>query len=170
MSTKKIIAAALGLIWAAGLAAGQTTPVQDRQKMRENVLTLRLLRLTQALDLNEEQAARIFPMFNKIERGKLQIQKRMSGDIADLRRMLRGQDIKEADLAERLRSIREAQVSARALDEELEAFVEANLTIVQKAKYLLFTIEFYRGLADVLDRAGMRRGQMGNAPPGPIKK
>ncbi len=39
-------------------------------RVRENLATLRLIRMTQALDLTEEQTSRIYPFINKIEKGK----------------------------------------------------------------------------------------------------
>jgi Spy/CpxP family protein refolding chaperone len=170
MNLKKIIAMGISLVVAAALAAGQNAPLQERLKMRENVITLRLLRLTQALDLTEAQAAKIYPTFNRVEKEKLEIQKTMSADIASLRRLLKEPGTKDEELAARLGSVKAAQNAMKAKDAELDAFLEANLTTVQRARYLLFQIEFYRGLADVLERVGMRRGQAGAVPPAPIKK
>lgn len=170
MNTKKIIATGLSLMVLAALAAGQNAPLQERARMRQNVFTLRLLRLTQALDLSEDQAAKIFPTFNRVEKDKLEIQKTISADIAALRKYLQDPGVKEEDIAARLKSLKTGQTAMRSKDAELDEFLESHLTTVQKAKYLLFQIEFYRGLAGVLDRAGMRRGQPGNVPPNPIKK
>jgi tyrosine-protein phosphatase YwqE len=54
----------------------------------------------------------------------------------------------------------------RQKDDELEAYLENNLNTVQRAKYLLFQIEFYRLLEQSLDRMRMPN----NPPPAPIKK
>jgi len=169
MNIKKITVLGIGLALAAAWAAGQNAPLQERARMRQNLATLRLLRMTQALDLTEDQAAKIFPIFNRIEREKLESQRSMSADIAVLRKLLRDSNAKEEDLAARLASLKAAQAALKAKDAELEELLEARLSTVQKAKYLLFQIEFYRGLTDVLDRAG-QRGQRGAVPPVPIKK
>jgi Spy/CpxP family protein refolding chaperone len=170
MNIKKIFGTGLALTVLAALATGQNAPLQERARLRQNVSTLRLLRLTQALDLTEDQAARIFPTFNRVEKDKVEVQKTISVDIAALRKLLKNPGTREEDIAACLESLKTGQAAIKAKDAELDEFLESNLTTVQKAKYLLFQIEFYRGLAGVLDRVGMRRGQAGNPPPSPIKK
>jgi len=69
-------------VLSAGMAFGQGQPGgQNRQRLRENLATLRLLRLTKALDLSEEQAAKVFPAVNRLEREKMKIQRDMTADI-----------------------------------------------------------------------------------------
>ncbi|MBM3293092.1 MAG: hypothetical protein FJY82_01065 [Candidatus Aminicenantes bacterium] len=166
----KFVILGLGFGLLVSPAAGQSAPLQERARMRENLATLRLLRMTKALDLSEEQAARIFPTFNRIERDKLVNQKRLSADILALRNFLRDPKARDEDIAARLKSLKDGQAALKAKDAEWDDFLEAQLTTVQKAKYLLFQIEFYRGLADVLDRAGLHRGEMGGAPRAPVRK
>jgi len=148
-------------------ASVQDENLQNRQRVRENIITLKWLRLTQALDLTEEQAAKIFPFVNRIEKQKLQIQKSMSKDIGELRRILKESPLfdpkkdqeKEMEIFDKLKSHREYQRLIRQKDEEIEDFLEKNLTTVQKAKYLLFQVDFYRGLGETLDRARMMRNR-----------
>jgi Spy/CpxP family protein refolding chaperone len=140
----------------------QDNPMPNRERVRENIITLRLLRLTQALDITEEQAAKIFPMANKIEREKLGLQKQMSAAIKDLRKMLKDPSIKDADIETKLAALKDARQQIKEKDEELEKYLESHLTTVQKAKYILFNIEFMMGLRDTLNRARMMRN---NHPP-----
>jgi Spy/CpxP family protein refolding chaperone len=163
MTLKKTAILFLSLVVLAGLAfaSAQDNEMQKRQKVRENLVTLRLLRLTQALDLTEEQTAKIFPSINRIEKEKMDIQKRMSADIRDLRLMINGPTPKEADIEIKYKNVRAAQQSIKDKDAELDEFLEKNLTSIQKAKYLLFQIEFFRVLNDSMDRVRMMR----NKPP-----
>jgi len=167
MKMKKIVLIFLSVMVLGRLTSvsAQPTGWQNRQKVRENLVTLRLLRLTQALDLTEEQAARIYPVINRIEKEKADIQKQMSADIADLRRLVNEQAPREADFDAKNRKIKAARESIRVKDVELDEFLEKNLTTVQKARYLLFQIEFYRVLNDRLDRMRMMRNK-----PLPAKK
>lgn len=160
---KKTTILILSLVFLAGLAfaSAQDDALQRRQKVREGLVTLKLLRLTQALDLTEEQAAKIFPSINRIEKEKMDILKRMSADIRDLRSMVNGPTPKEADIEIKYKNVRAAQQSIKDKDAELDEFLEKNLTSIQKAKYLLFQIEFFRVLNDSMDRVRMMR----NKPP-----
>lgn len=163
MTLKKTAVLFLSLVVLVGLAfaSAQDNEMQKRQKVRENLVTLRLLRLTQTLDLTEEQTAKIFPSINRIEKEKMDIQKRMSADIRDLRLMINGPTPKEADIEIKYKNVRAAQQSIKDKDAELDEFLEKNLTSIQKAKYLLFQIEFFRVLNDSMDRVRMMR----NKPP-----
>jgi len=170
MDIRKTISLGVGVGLLASWAAGQGVPLQERAKLRQNLITLRMLRMTQALDLSEDQAAKVFPFFNRVEKEKLESQKTMSADILALRRLIRDPAAKEGDISARLASVKSAQEAVKAKDAELERHLETHLSAVQKAKYLLFQIDFYRGLTDVLDRVGQGRGQRGGAPPVPVKK
>ena len=160
---KKTTILILSLVILAGLAlaSAQDNMLQRRQKVRENLVTLRLLRLTQALDLTDEQAAKIYPSINRIEKEKMDIQKQMSADIWDLRSMVNGPTPKESDIEIKYKNVRAAQQSIKDKDAELDEVLEKNLTSIQKAKYLLFQIEFFRVLNDGMDRVRMMR----NKPP-----
>jgi len=168
MKTKQIslILAFLVFLSAAAFGQGRGNGTQERPRIRENLATLRLLRLTQALELNEEQAAKIFPTVNRIEKEKLKIQRDLSADIRDLRQLVRNEPQKEAEIAAKTKNIRDARQLIRQKDDELEAYLENNLNTVQRAKYLLFQIEFYRFLEQSLDRMRMPN----NPPPAPAKK
>jgi len=156
------------VFWSAvAYGQGQGNGMQNRQRVRENLATLRLLRLTQALDLSEEQAAKIFPTVNKIEKDKLKIQRDMSADLRDLRQLVENDPLKEAEIMAKIKSVKDGQRLIRQKDDELEACLENNLTTVQKAKHVLFQIEFYRFLEQSLDRVRQMRN---NPPPAPIKK
>ncbi len=168
MYTRKVISLIFSLIVLSSLALAsvQRNGTVNRQRVRENLVTLRLLRLTQALNLTEEQAAKIYPAINRLEREKLDIQRQMSADLADLRKFVGEQPPREAEIEIRNKRIREARALIRHKDLELDEFLGKNLTTVQQAKYLLFQIEFYRVLNDGLERIRMMR----NKPPPPIKK
>jgi CRISPR/Cas system CSM-associated protein Csm2 small subunit len=156
---------------------GQDDPTTLRQQMRDNVGTLRILRLTQFLNLTEEQTTRIYPLIIRVEKEKTRIHKNLAKDLQDLRKFLRdfpaGAEEPDMDrnnrLLEAVRKITESRRQIRTKDEELEVFLEKNLNPVQQARYVLFQIEFNQGLGDVLNRARMRR--QGQIPPGAtIKK
>ncbi len=171
MRTKSIgviLAAVLVLgATAFGQNRGQMGGGQNRDRVRDNLATLRLLRLTQALDLTEAQTAKIFPTINRIEKEKSRIQRDLSVQIRDLRGLLQDPATKDDKILLLLKGLKAGREAVRALDVELETYLEANLTVAQSAKYGLFNIDFMRNLTDALNRSGSLRGN--NAPP-PIKK
>jgi hypothetical protein len=168
-----IIIACLAL---ASTAAGQAGAPARRQGMgqgmgqrgarvRENLATLRLLRLTQALDLSEDQTSRIFPFINKIDKQKIGIQRQMSADILELRRIVNNAAAPETEIAPLIGKIKAAQEEVKRLDAESEAFLEKHLSPLQRGKYVLFQIDFYRMLEQAVSDLRPQRGAAA-----PIKK
>jgi len=139
------------------LATLPGSELQDRERIRENIHTLRLLRMTQALDLTEEQTTKIFPVMNRIEKEKIGIQWQIGLKMAELKSMLREKTAKEEEILSIVGSIKDLRQLLRSKDDELESFMEGNLTVIQKAKYLVFSVEFSRGLGETLERARMIR-------------
>jgi hypothetical protein len=135
-------------------------------RVRENLATLRLLRMTQALDLSEDQTSRIFPFINKIDREKAGLQRRTSADIQELRRLLANGNAADAEILPFVGRIRNAQDEIRRMDAETEAFLEKSLSPVQRGKYILFQIDFYRLLEQAVTGLKPQRG----AAAVPIKK
>ena len=146
---------------------GPTAAAPVRQNVRQNLSTLRLLRLTEALELTEVQTAKIYPFLTRLEKDKLTIQKGMSEDLKALRALNRDPGAKEADILARARAILDARMEVRSLDDEADKFLEKQLTGAQMGKYVIFQLDFYRGLENTFDQIRQRRGQMGSPP---IKK
>ncbi len=138
---------------AAAQGSGPQADAQTRMGLRENISTLYLLRLTQALELSEDQTSRLFPVLTRIEREKAESQRRMNADLLALREALARPAEDEGRLLELVLRIREERRAIRQKDEETEAALEKVLSPVQKARYLIFTVEFYRALGHQLERA-----------------
>jgi Spy/CpxP family protein refolding chaperone len=126
---------------------------RDRKNIRENINTLRLLRMTQALDLTEEQAANIFPAITRIEREKREIYKEIGQKIKELRLILAKEKPEEQEIESVIEDLKRLRNAVQSKDKELEKIIEENLTLVQKAKYFVFAVDFYRGLREKVDRA-----------------
>jgi len=109
--------------------------------------------MTEALELSEEQAAKIYPAAARIEREKAGLSGKIGQEIRDLRAMLRAENPDEQSLAKKVRSIKELRKAVQEKDQEFELLLEGNLTEVQKARYLLFALDFYRGLGENLEKA-----------------
>lgn len=119
----------------------------------ENINTLFLLRMTQVLDLSEEQAARIFSRVNRTQKAKRELNRKLGTRLRNLRAMLRDATPNEEDLRAALDEIKELRDQIRQQDEELEAFLAENLSVLQFARYLIFTQDFLKGLREKLRKA-----------------
>lgn len=162
MKTRRaVVACLIGAALAAGgwpaLCAGQAPGAG----LRERISELYLLRLTRALDLTEEQTAKIYPLLTRAEKVKVGIQKEMGRDLRDLRAELAQDAPREKELAALVDRIRQDRLLVRKTDDEVEAALDQVLTPVQKARYLIFNIEFLRNVGENLGRErGAVRGPL----------
>jgi Spy/CpxP family protein refolding chaperone len=165
-----IAAAVLGLslgAWSAAFAAPKTAPQgepQARTRLRERISDLYLLRLTRALELTEEQTARIYPLLTRAEKQKAVLQRQMSLDLRAIRAELAEPRAGEGAVLELVARVGQARRAIRQKDDEVEALLEGILTPVQRARYLVFTVDFMRTVGENLERARGRRGEMERTP------
>lgn len=150
---------ALFFLNASFFAAVQKENIQIRRKIRRNVSTLMLMRMTQALNLTEEQTAKIFPEVNRIEKEKMELFRQIIDQIKDLKEILKEEAPSADNLEKKVEEIKKLRASLQSIDKELETFVENQLTPVQKAKFIIFSQDFYRDLREKLDRARVLREQ-----------
>ena len=148
---------------AAPQAATRGEP-QARMMLRERISDLYLLRLTRALELTEEQTARVYPLLTRAEREKAVLQRQMSLDLRDLRAELARPRPEEGTVLELVARVVGARREIRRKDDQAEALLEGVLTPVQRARYLVFTVDFLRSVGEGLERARGRRGEMKRSP------
>jgi len=154
----------LGLVaWSAAYGARQGDP-QARTRLRENISNLYLLRLTRALELTEEQTAKLYPFLTRIEKEKAELQRQMSLSLRELRAELAKSPSGEETILGLVTRIREARRAVRQKDDEADAVLEGILTPVQRARYLIFTVEFLRSVGENLERARGLRGPIKRTP------
>ncbi len=153
---KKLLSIMLGLtfVLSSAFLMAQTPPRREpMRRVRENINRLRLLRMTEALELTEDQTAKIYPFSTRIENKKMDIIRDLNGKMGELRALLKEEKPNEVDLTAAVKTIKELRSALQAQDREFEDFLDTQLTEVQKAKYLLFAAEFYRNLGEQLGRA-----------------
>lgn len=162
MKAKYILTIILFLFFFSSIlsAAIQDEEIQKRRMTRENIRTLWLLRMTRALDLTEEQTAKIFPVVSRIEKEKIEIYKQIREQMKELRLILKDKDPDQKELKNKISTIKELRNLIRNKDEELEAYIEENITLVQRAKFMIFSVGFYRDLRDSLERARIMRERL----------
>jgi Spy/CpxP family protein refolding chaperone len=141
-----LLAGALVLWFTAGPVLAQNPP--QRRNVRKDILTLMLLRMTQVLELNEEQTAQLYPLITRLEREKMAINQETVKLMRDLRYLLQKERTDEQEIARVIDRIKELRAEIRAKDGEVEAVIEERLTLEQQAKFLIFFQDFNQYLRD----------------------
>jgi Spy/CpxP family protein refolding chaperone len=157
-----ILGLGLGTVFAAA-GGGQAEPL-GRARLRERIGDLYLLRLTRALDLTEDQTAKLYPLLVRAEKDKADLQSRLNLDMRDLRAELAKARPKEETLVLLTNGVREAREGIRRIEAEVEASLDRVLTPLQKARYLLFAADFLRSIGERLERVRGLRAPLKRSP------
>jgi Spy/CpxP family protein refolding chaperone len=121
--------------------------------------------MTQALDLTEEQTARIFPVVNRIEKEKRRLNRELVRNLRELRAILQEQDYTQEQLVDRIAAIKKLRMAVKSKEAEFEGFMEEVLSVEQQAKFLIFFQDFFRRLQQHLDEARKMRQKQQKQPP-----
>jgi Spy/CpxP family protein refolding chaperone len=161
MKKTALVALAAALLAVIPLAVlGQEEPAPSPEpRTQENLVTLKLLRLTQALELTEEQTSKIYPIVTRLEKEKHAILKDLNVEMRGLRDLLGTEKPDEQKILASVDKVSAMRQTVRQKDEELDQFLKKNLTVTQYAKYTLFQVDFNRRLSETLDRARTYRDQ-----------
>jgi Spy/CpxP family protein refolding chaperone len=143
------------LLLVAVVAWGQTpaaTPGQDPEQasVPERVELLRMWRMVEALQIGEEQASRLFPLWSQRNRDRRELQERRHQAIQELAGLLGQAQVED-------KALRAQTGRVQALDQEREKLArrfhagEAELlTVRQQAQLLLFNERFREDLRGML--------------------
>ncbi len=163
MKAKSLVALSLGLLMFSSAVfpavQEQENELQQRLRTRENIVTLMLLRMTRFLELTEDQTAKIYPLVTRIEKEKMEINRKIARQMQELRMILKEAEPDPEALRIRIQSLKESRDELRSKDAEVEAKLEEILTVVQQAKYLVFMNVFFKELRENLERARNIRGK-----------
>lgn len=144
----------LFLFLISGLAYTQPLP---RKRVREQIETIRMWKLTAALNLSQEQSMRFFPLFNQWEREKRQLD--LEGDrlLDELKLVLKRERPKEKEIRTLLERLEENR--ARRGEGQKDFWLQASkiLTLRQRAEYLIFQRDFERRIREIIK--GIRERQ-----------
>jgi len=137
---------------------------EQQDEARKKIETIRLVRLTEVLKLDEKTAAKFIPAVTALE------QKRRAGMVdhrqlmLELRKQLRSSPPDTAKLKETIDRYMSSQREMMKLRDKEFDTARDYLTTEQLARYLLFQQDFMREVREII--SGMRGGGMGMGGPG----
>lgn len=128
---------------------------ERREKIRERIETLKMWRLTEALDLDEKTSAKIFPLLKKIDKKRAEIENAQREGMIELRQLLK--EKQEARLKGLLEGLEKNHKELQRIKDEELAEVKKILTIEQQARYIIFLQEFNKEVRRLIAEARERR-------------
>ena len=142
------------------------SPEERRERFRKRIELMRVLRLTQELNLDEKTAIQIFARLRPIDEkrwGLIQERQKLQ---RELREASESGKADEAGLQGLMKSIRANREALGALEQKETQALDGLLTPQQKAKYLLFRERFNQELRERMGQARERQGSRQGPGPG----
>lgn len=142
------------------------------EKVRQRIESLRMWRLTKALDLDNKTSAVLFPLLNRYDKKRHELESSLREGMRELRQASReGRDPVLKGLLDRLD---QHHRDIQKLNDEERAEVRKILTVRQQAAFVLFQQEFQQDIRRIIAESRERRGDRpmdrpaGNRPPNPF--
>lgn len=165
------ITALFALLVPAGLRAADDAA--ERAKVKERIKLIKMWKLTEILDLDEERAARIFPVIQRFDAQKEAIHDQHGKNIKTLKAALEADAPDDKNLTTLIEGmLEERNKLVRIQTEEIEA-LRGLLSAQELGKLILFQDEFRKEIHKIVSesrrgrRGQGRRGFGGDQPPPP---
>ncbi|NOZ69605.1 MAG: hypothetical protein GXP46_10290, partial [Deferribacteres bacterium] len=117
-------------------------PKERIEKTWKRIETLKMWRLTQRLDLDEETASRLFPVINRYDKQRLALQRGIRRDMRELRRSV--ETAGEDKLRRIMKRLRERRMKLQEIDAEETEKLAGILSTRELAKFIIFRQDFDR--------------------------
>lgn len=156
------IAALLCVLWvfpSEGIAQSREEPAppvtkERHERVRKQIETVRIWKLTKELELDEKTSAQLFPLLNRHDRKKTELEQGILMSMRELRQSLSGNKGQIKNILDRI------EQQHRDLQREKTAEwddVKRILSVEQQAKYLLFQSDFQREMSRMITEIRTRR-------------
>ncbi len=129
-------------------------PKENMEKIRGKIDALRMWRLTTELDLDEGSAARLFPLLNRYDKKRAEIQRDIRLNMMALRKALREE--RHEELRAILQRLEDKHRELQRVEEDERQELRRILTVEQQARYLIFQHEFNREIQNIIAKAKRR--------------
>lgn len=128
---------------------------EQKEKVRQRIETLRMWKLTKDLDLDEKTSGQLFPLLNRYDKRRAEMENAMQENMNALRESLR--EKREGQLRGILDRLEQNHKGMQSLRDSEWDEMKKILTIEQQAKYVIFLQEFDREMRRIIREARGRR-------------
>jgi len=131
---------------------GPPSSMAERRKIRENIETLRMYKLLEALDLTSEQSTEFLPALKEFQDAKRKFQEDREAFLRELADALQSEEADEKKLEQTLAALERVREEFQAEFVKFLTKARATLTLQQRARLQLFEERFERRLRDSIRR------------------
>jgi Spy/CpxP family protein refolding chaperone len=137
-----------------GLAYAQPLP---RERVRKQIETIRMWKLTEALNLTQEQSMRFFPLFNQFQRESRRLDQERNRLLDRLKDVLGEERPKEKEMSDLIKRLKENRTKKEEGQRDFWLQASRILTIRQRAELLIFQRDFEKRIREIIK--GIREHQ-----------
>lgn len=142
---------------------------EQREKIRKRIETLKMWKLTKILDLNEESAAKFFPLLNEYDKKRVAVVEDMEKNMRKLRRSV--DTASESELKTIIKRLEDNHRELQEINQEKMEKLRDMLTIRDMAKLIIFKQDFDWEMKKIITKVrGRHRERMRDLPPKPEDK
>ena len=123
---------------------------KDKEQVEKRVELIRMWKLTEALSLDEEKGAKLFPLINTYEKKKKELRKEEFRTMRSLRETLAESKPDEKALKEVLDKLEKGRRELGALKEKEFEKLKKLLTTEELARFIVFQIDFHREIMELI--------------------
>ena len=126
-----------------------------KERPREMLETIRLVKTIEALELNEEQIAQVLPKWREMKEAKKEFHQRRKERIEELEKLLKSKTSSQ-DLERALENLKAQEKAFQGRLESLKDEIDKALSPEQEVKLILFEKKFRREMQGMLERPPRR--------------
>ena len=158
----------LGLFGLASNGSAQLAPTDPRApgvpEGRRLVETIKIWKMTEALNLDEDQAAKLFPRLAQLEASRREFFRQQRALREELAELLKQRPLRDQDVKARLEQLERAEVDFRGREHTIRGGLRSILSVEQQARLALFEDRFETEIRRTIQDLRQRRRRL---PPGP---
>jgi Spy/CpxP family protein refolding chaperone len=166
--------AAAGLFWLLGPASGAMgqplAPAVPRPpgepEGRRLIETIRIWKMTEALNLDEHQAAKLFPKLAQLEASRREFHRRQRALRDELAELLKQRPLRDEEIRARLDQLDRTEIDFRGQEVAIRGGLRSILSPEQQARLALFEDRFETEMRRTIQDLRQRRRGF---PPGPAQ-
>lgn len=134
-------------------------PPDDDFMMPRKMEAVRIYKLTQALNLTDDQITKFIPVLQKHEAAFREEQQKLKAIMEDGRKLLNGDELSQKDVTKFMERVTTQQAKIQATNQDFFKSLDKYLTPRQQLQYLAFEERFRRQLREFIQERQMPPGR-----------
>lgn len=154
----------LVLLSAGIVAEGHGPPPLEEREPRKLIETVYIWRMTEELDLSEEQISQFFPKLKRLENAEREHSQKIAKAMEELDELLKTDKPSTSALQGKMKELEEIDNQFQQQRIKLQDEIRSVLSVEQQAKLLVFRHRFHREMREILKDIKKHRLRHPGAP------